>query len=729
MVEKYNFKKFANRWYNANLGRIKDEELEFINSTKYIDEVEKKGEDYQNISTKSSHLWISNLDALVSSVLGWIHCNPSIPDTVELTKETFVWPSTNKNHTNILNTRNGIDSLFSYLTDNEPNKRIVAIVGSKGQGKTYTQNYFLNTKSRDLADKNFVWFRIDLTKILKYRENFREKISLAEYLYAHVVYVFFRYCSPIGDREADPLFSKIDLVKLREDARIACSKEITKEDFEKYYSEVESDCRVVYPRNNGLHKPFKSPIVKSLSRTIIKSLKKQGILYLLFFDGIDNVDYAFDKNLSEWIQEILHGDIDKNIPPDLRILTCRIETYHFIKRQKIFNVQAGQNTSFSPKKFTLASLQPSDIFKKTIKSLADGNLYNKPSLRLQLEKYKKSYDFKLAGHTPNEKIRDYYSFGINYTKYLTQYLIDNGIDKEMKPNKILSVLYNDSLRDMLFDIKHVYMYIHMYMLEENKRNSQNSEINERPNLMVSKYIHRRNLHLIIDAIARRGKVYCNDVSTFAPPFMLLHSLNIIMPFDFGNLTGYSGKDLLLGYIVLRYVSDNPCCSKHDISSYCQKFHYKEDKIEKFDRKLLEHGLIEIYKTTSPEKTTSSKEKNHWLPRMITERGKFLLKEALLNPNLLHAYSYEIYFPNIFIKNGILKAHKNNFEEFSSAQITNVLSLQKLLQLHQLRNNLPNFVFFNDRIINLLERYYLKLPEKKKKELIDKFDGFMQKYNS
>ena len=281
---------------------------------------------------------------------------------------------------------------------------------------------------------------------------------------------------------------------------------------------------------------------------------------------------------------------------------------------------------------------------------------------------------------------------------------------------------------MLYDINHAYMYIYHYMRSIKEKNNNNSinldkKAEAIQNLLVAEYIDETNVYLIMAAIARHGKIYCNNMSIFVPPYLLLHSLNILAPMDFKSKVGLESKDILLSLIILKYIQQKPGKLLIDIEDFCSGLGYSNSMtIRTLERKLLEHGLIEI------DSAGLNGNNNFELPRKITKRGEYLINESLGDIQILHAYCYEIYFPNVFFRNKLIKAYDNTFGEYPSAQVINVLSLLKLLQIQANRNNLVTLNFFSRKLKNTLIKFMNLLPYTEAKDIINSFDKFMIKYS-
>lgn len=714
-TRKEEFIKFIDNWENIDLDKFSPAELDvknvrkILNSTQYFNR-----KDYLNNELSSTQLALSLLNDFVSATMGWIHCNPSKKDTVALAKEAYVFP--NADDLNACNTRLGMEHLFEYLIEKKYDGNFVVIKGNKGAGKTYTQNYFLNTRTSDLFDEGITWFRIDLTKVLSYQKLYTTRLALHDYLYAQIVYVYFRY----GSKE-DKILKKINVEDFLQLSKVAYDKEYSDGEFSEELIKVKEKCLAPYFNNDGLNKPFKFKIVPFLAQAIIKLLQKNEDRFLLFIDGLDNVDYIYDDNLNRWIHEIYNGDIVKILFPSKLILTCRPETNFYI--EQIFKKEKfTKGESVSAKEFIIEKISEQKIIANFSKSIEDKTFENYPQLQKQLEKIE-GLDKKLIENIDRGTLKGFYEFGEEFSNFIaiaTQQRHESLSEKLTKDN-VLEILYNNSLRDMLYDIKHAYMYIDYSLWQKAKRERRKKE--SVMGFLALKPTKRS--YLVIASLSRHGRIYYNSTNIFTPPFMLLHTFNL---FNFINLREHletKYRDMFLPILILQYV-EKKACFFDEILMYCNQHGFEsKDIIRKIERKLLENGLLEI-EVVGVEKSDYTR-----LPRRITLRGEYALT-SMEDMDILHSFSYEMYFPQPFISRGIVKAHKNDLSDYSSAQISNVLSILKLLQLCQEKSKisaLNHIEFFTQKIKNQLIGFATAMSDKEIENIMKVFKSFIAEYST
>lgn len=714
-THKKEFIEFIDKWENIDLDKFPSSALnvknvrKILNSTKYFNK-----KDYHNSELSSTQLALSLLNDFVSSTMGWIHCNPSKKETIALSKETYVFPI--EEDLNACNTKIGMEHFFNYLVNKRHDGNFVVIKGNKGSGKTYTQNYFLNTRTADLFSEGITWFKVDLTKVLTYQKSYSRRLALLDYLYAQIVYVYFRYGA-----ENDEILKKINFEDVLKIAKVAYDKEYEDGMFSDELIKVKEKCLDPYFNNNGLNKPFDFKIVAFLAQSIMSLVNKNKDRFLLFIDGLDNVDYIYDDNLNGWINDIYYGDIVKILSPSKLILNCRPET-HFYIEQILRKGKFTKWESASAQEFRIEKISEQKIIANFSQAIDDKTLENYPQLQKQLERIE-GLDKNLIENIDRGILKEFYEFGKQFSSFIVLAIQQrhNSLSIEITKDNVLEILYNGSLRDMLYDIKHAYMYIDYLLWQKAKKERRKKE-------SVMSFLNVNSVkrsYLVIASLSRHGRIYYNNTNIFAPPFMLLHTFNL---FNFINLREHletKYKDMFLPILILQYVKKKTCFLD-EIIIHCKQHGFEsEDIIKKIERKLLENGLLEI-EVFGEENFDYTR-----LPRRITLRGEYALT-SMEDMDILHSFSYEMYFPQPFIRSGIVKAHKNDLSDYSSAQISNVLSILKLLQLCQEKSNisaLNHMEFFTEKIKNQLIGFATAMSDKEIENIMKVFRAFIDEYST
>jgi Cdc6-like AAA superfamily ATPase len=138
----------------------------------------------------------------------WLHCNPSnslINDQkvlkhyfFENEKIIFKNKDNNKIHSII-----EFDSMKNIFFDDD--FKLVFLYGNKGYGKTTIQNYLLMKYTKELNKNGLTWLRVDVSKIYREWQGFNN-ITLINYLYTQIVYVYIRYYKNVNNNSCDDIF-------------------------------------------------------------------------------------------------------------------------------------------------------------------------------------------------------------------------------------------------------------------------------------------------------------------------------------------------------------------------------------------------------------------------------------------------------------------------------------------------------------------------------------------
>jgi len=724
---KRNFELLLQKWESIKLNMDSDDlkvenSRQVLRSSDYVNKSE-----YYNIDLKDTSLAMKNIYDFVSSTMGWIHCNPSKEETKKLSQEAFIFSETNMKGERVeqlpgevfqkfINTKQGMDNFFDDLTSHGNEGKKIIIKGKKGSGKTYTQNYFLNHYTEKLFNKKLTWFRIDFTKILRYQRRYTKKIFLHEYLYAQIVYVYFRY----SHIKTDPILSSINEEELYVSAKKHYEANYEKNDFAIKYRKLKSDCIKSYKKNDGMNKPFQEEFSHSLASSIVDLLKQNDNNFLLFIDGIDNVDYIYNRYTDDWVEQIFRGELDNTCKPFRYILTTRDETLQYIDEYFSKQEFGDWGTEEYIQQYRIKPLTHIDVFNNFLPTLIMGDFYKYEAISKKMKEI--GLDKDLLEKTDHSLLNDYYQFGLEFEKFIALAINTMYNNFEYEMGNILENMYHGSLRDILHDINHAFMYIYHYLLQNRKLHKSNY-------ISVTQFVkdrHESGGYLLLSSLSRNGSVYKNDKNTFIPPYMLLHSFNIFNLLDLKKYTESSVKDIFLAFAILRELEEsNLSLSLFKIKEKCRYLGFRNTyMIEKMDKKLLEYGLIILDMEGGREN-----EEGITYSRKISSRGKYAI-QSIENIDILHSFSYEVYFPQSFVSERIVKVHKNNLSDYSSVQVYNVLSMLKVLQIYGKNLDINAFKNFNENTKKQLNRWVDSMSKKDDghiEKIINKFTKFMDQY--
>ncbi len=640
-----------------------------------------------------------HFSVFIKKTMDWIHCNPSKPHTVQLSKETFVFSDTDDSVA--LNTKLGMFNFCKMLVgDDKFQDKYYAIVGPKGSGKTYTQNYFLNQYSKKLFKKQKTWFRIDMTKILKYQSKYGRELSLEQYLNAQIVYIFFRYKDNPNSQD---IFSEINMELLEQNVKNIYEKE--NNDFDYIYENLRNMLKTGKGKT-GIYKPLSHPLTSYFAREIIDMIDKMGFSFIVFVDGIDNVDYTYDKNLKRWIREISEEkENDERIffKAEKIVISCRpetIEIIQYIQREQKYAWNIGRITSF-----WIEAISPKKILDKFLLLLLNGELDAIPAIMKEYED--QGFDRALLEKGDIFHIQDFYDFGLNFSKYIAKSINDkHGKNFNIKEDKILSKLYHFSLRDLISDILQTYVYIHYYRIQKGIKQES-----------VEKMLKNRqiNNHLIFSMSLRHGYLYLRQHSEYAPPFSILHSLDILNPSTV--FVKAPLEYMWLGYIFLKKI-EYQSFTREEISKECAKIGLTDKGyVKEIKNRFLEHGLIRYIHMTENSDTKLMYE--------ITDRGRFALI-GLTDIDMLNISSYKSHYPNRFLEYRLVQPFKKDFSDATTSLVGNVLSILKLLQIGKKKLK-TNYIHFDIFSVKVIEQLVSVTKDIELKEFIEIFTNFIDLY--
>ncbi|MCG6207669.1 hypothetical protein LPW26_23735 [Rhodopseudomonas sp. HC1] len=207
------------------------------------------------------------------------------------------------------NEHRGFEAISDLITDCVNKHDYIALIGSRGIGKTALLNKWLNdnTKTKLEVDLNLAWFRIDATKVYQLREGQRfdsAKSNLGNYFKVHSAYVFAKYSGLLQNAAADS--QQFDRVRTSLAKTLEGDKRVK---FDAAISILQGHQERVVSINTGFwsERFIDSAFEDSNSEVFgaaldvwdalkpILSKEKIGVLCIV--DGIDNVSWSKDNKL------------------------------------------------------------------------------------------------------------------------------------------------------------------------------------------------------------------------------------------------------------------------------------------------------------------------------------------------------------------------------------------------------------------------------------------------
>ena len=446
---------------------------------------------------KSLNKKISTIDNRLKTLAGiyndliWIHANPSNDDVVNDANEKYI---ENSQRIDFMN------NLEDYIVNDSV--RLVLLEGKRGSGKTFLQNYFLNIHMPKI--NNTTWFRVDITKIYNYNsENASKYVDFEQYLWAQIVFVFFRYCKIFIDKGVtygfdthfkgictDAIFNKISMSELEKKQFI-------------------NDIEIIPHNHNSIDgKPFHHSDTKQIALNILKALSVNKIKVVLFIDGIDNVSLA-----------------------DNKYIECKKTVNQFIINY-LKNKNSGDYQYFS--KIIFSSREELDIRVSLFDTMQKLNAYKAVSKNLHIE---------------NISIDDLIEKVINYAK-LKKLVLPKSLEKDLKCI-IREISENISINSETAEIKFIvdifdgdcreafYALITTYFFVKNhlsnvknygKKIDSIYEFFDENGQFKAKVIEELKA-VLIEGLFKNGCFYTPDIKTvqYSPPYRGLGFTNIFNP--------------------------------------------------------------------------------------------------------------------------------------------------------------------------------------------------------
>lgn len=456
---------------------------------------------YLKVRENNLHKWFEKIS--------WIHVNPSVDTTVE-NANMFVSKTESFSNT--------IEYLSNFVYEN--NKSLLLFRGVRGSGKTFIQNYFLNTETRNMNKRGITWIRVDVAKIYAYNDHMPDSISFLEYLWAQVVFVYIRYSQldkNIDGRSYDSydsIFSSIN-----DNDIFDCFENDNKKDM--YIKKI----RETKQYSDSLTgKPFKHIYTECIAKNIIRSIKNNGNKLLLFIDGVDNVD--FSKGIREDIQNSV---LD------------------------FYNINMDESNQFFYK-MVFAVRTELDIGYKLRQKFRESRFYGDGFIDMNIDIDPISIKEYLTFLEEKRKISDLDENVLNdYIKFSNK--LPNIIENELKKLgitfskfDILRDLYENDFREMNASFLSTFIYLKDYFtsatVEDNvrQRRSFNSvfEIMDTQGFICLESIFKNGLRYGASAFERK----------YTPPYRNLGFINIFNPTEHNRIL----LNPLLSSYILRYLS-------------------------------------------------------------------------------------------------------------------------------------------------------------------------------
>lgn len=617
-----------------------------------------------------------NIQKFFENIFGWVTCNPSKKSIREFSEKMFVYY--NENASDLLNSKLGMLNFFNDLKDNNGVQKIF-IKGYKGSGKTYTVNYFLNKYTKELAEKySIVWLRIDMSKV--YDHYSKSNPNIFSYYYAQIIYVFSRYHKEMSDSiDADCLMK---LISHRELVEALKSQNINIGTFQKVYN----TCRQINHHGEIKNKPLDYDDAEEVSKIILRLLYEKGIRIVLFFDGIDNIDYALNNNyftsVLEQVNSLIHS---VSVNHNKIIVSCRPET---------ISMMNGINYNYNfEKEYQVLPTNPKDILDNGIRLIKDQSID-------QPEYFKKIFSNYIVDIKEKTKIFDEYTQFPEIAKYLIDDLViyinnfDVRLSEITKSKNILEDIFAGSIREYLHSLISSYSYVRTYA-------QQKGFVDKSSNFLIKDDFWntrvQQRLNILLEGVFLDGRIYYKEHAPSDLPNFQKNSMNLFRPIVYNHRHSNPANNkvlpyttVLLPHFILCFLQEGIKDNNDLIQEMTTNLGFDENIIKVIYKKLLEYRYIIEQKVDDD------------IIIKVTQKGAFLSKFIFKNSRILYIYSIDTEFPQHYFSNNHLTAHARNANDlwykYPSSVLKNVPTLMHYLNsvLKYTRNKYNDTKIFDKR---------------------------------
>ncbi len=588
-------------------------------------------------------------------IISWPIANPSNGNLLEVYKNLFVYSDKLKN--NDINSRRGEIGFYEELQKNT--KAPIFIVGSRGVGKTFCVNNFMNNHMKILDEEGIILFMIGLSKLyrkwgMEYANLVDAEMSedvdtLEDYVRKHVVYIaylnvltsniFHKLIENKGDT-----FLKFVVSELRKNDKMESIDAVCHE-YKRFIENLETDSKSwktlkkqQIVDNLKINKEIID--IGFLYKFILKFLDSNNYRTIYIFDGIDNVCFCKEANLyNKFISDLdkFTQSVDEEGFISVRnIFVSRELTYDNMKkvlpdyfnRQKIeeFRVIPTDPSVMLNRKTTYAK-EPTKYF--IAKKHIEENNATIEEARQAEDEIRPKLDSVLAYDEDLAKYANKYAEGLyNALNKITE-RCDETVKLKIKDGStLLSRLFDNSIREFSFNFVESYKMNRLF---------------ESNNAIGWQYRY-------LQGVLLNGKLFVDskDDGDILRGKTIPNIYYFDIAYSKGNWCG------LCGFRLLQKLSGGAITRKKLFETLQKYFSYPVEIINEMFHKAIRYGLID------PEYDIRGKVQRY----KLSLKGGYVRYLYLLDINLFYYMAIDTPLSNKAVgKSSHVKVHHNEIDNF------------------------------------------------------------------
>jgi hypothetical protein len=583
---------------------------------------------------------------------------------------------------NLVNTEQGMANFFKSASSTTGLNYLLE--GKRGSGKTLFLNHFLMKYSTELYKRKRIWFRANVSHL--HNKNAKRSAldedpahfynKLDEFIHMHVAYITLRYHKNtpifkeyIEESNKGSIYDKGQTNREIVEEKYKVVIRPYREMFSDFYGFISTKCSnapdsyrnmvlrmnelLDYKNKNGLYYE-----IIAISKTIMDFIRDRGFSIILILDGVDNIDYfehrALYNDLIKELSELAHNR-DGFSTNDNFIYGVRPESSAeiraLLRHQDYTNLEPLYIKPVSPKEALKRRIDLAPAPGATLY----GRNYNKTVNHIETAENCDSRKAKATLETENEDLKNIVS---DYIKSIYDALIEVSPQDCMQllganEDEFVRVVYNDNLRDVMFNALHTYLYSSLWREKKDAK------------------LHDRN-YVWYEAQLLNGHLYLNSDENQSEHGQVIKNIFYyrIERAERRNAIEWHG---LVSLRILQYLQSigGEGAEDRDIIKYiCESFHYDNKLVRARLTKGLTGGLIKC--RYHGEKVLHE----------LTEKGSLHIKYPFFSADIMYNLALDTPLPAyLFDDTKYILFHDNKdrfWNGYAQAIIITVITFLRIL---------------------------------------------------